>query len=162
MNWTENRLIEKDPDPPKPVERSLVLSMALGWCVPGLGHVYMKKYLRGSIFFASVVLLFIAGLSLSQWTYTTRADFPFYLTGKYGSGLVLFGQYTLSQQASIDLSVHFHYLEIGVLFISVAGLLNAISVLNLIDVKWGRSLLLDIHEENNDPDVPKSEDNPTT
>ncbi len=161
MNWTEKRLKEKDLGSPEPVERSLLLSMVFGWCVPGLGHVYMKKYLRGTIFFLSIVLLFIAGLSLSQWTYTTRADFPFYLTGKYGSGIVLFGHYLLTEHASIDLSVRFHYMEIGVLFLSVAGLLNAISVLNLIDVKWGRSLLLDLHEKEVNPEGPQDEDDHT-
>lgn len=131
----------------EPAEQSLLLSMVLGWFVPGLGHIYMQKYRRGFIFLGSILSLFLIGLMLCQWTYTTRSDFPFYLIGKYGSGLVLFGQYLLTGRHAIDLSVHFHYIEIGILFVSVAGLLNVITVLNLIDVKAGRSVLLEMQEE---------------
>jgi hypothetical protein len=106
----------------------------------------MRKYRRGIIFFIAIITLFVLGLALSQWTYTTRADFPFYLTGKYGSGTVLIGQLLLTGKTPIDLSIHFHYLEIGILFISVAGLLNVITILNLIDVRWGRSLLVEMNQ----------------
>lgn len=147
MISTEERMKNRDLSQEPVEDRSLVLSMGLGWLIPGLGHVYMRKYRRGAIFFGAILALFLIGLMLCQWTYTTRSDFPFYLTGKYGSGLVLFGQYLLTGSHAIDLSVHFHYVEIGILFISVAGLLNVITVLNLIDVKMGRSLLLEMQEE---------------
>lgn len=146
MKSTQERVSQHELKPPEPVERSLLLSIGLGWLVPGLGHFYMRKYRRGLIFFGAIITLFVIGLALSQWTYTNRSDFPFYLTGKYGSGTILIGQLLLTGKTPIDLSVHFHYLEIGVLFISVAGLLNVITILNLIDVRWGRSLLLEMNQ----------------
>ena len=146
MISTHERVSQQDLTSPEPVDRSLLLSIGLAWLVPGLGHVYMRKYRRGIIFFIAIITLFVLGLALSQWTYTTRADFPFYLTGKYGSGTVLIGQLLLTGKTPIDLSIHFHYLEIGILFISVAGLLNVITILNLIDVRWGRSLLVEMNE----------------
>ncbi len=127
-------------DNSNPVEENLFLAMLLGWLVPGLGHVYMKKWRRGLICGGAILLLFVLGLFLCRWTYASRADFPFYLSGKYGSGFVLILQPLLTAERPIDFSIHFHIFEIGILFISVAGLLNATTVLNLIDVKYNRSL----------------------
>lgn len=155
----QEHVSQTDLTPPEPVERSLFVSIGLAWLVPGLGHVYMRKYRRGVVFFTAIITLFLIGLTLSQWAYTTRADFPFYLTGKYGSGMVFIGQLLLTSKTSIDLSIHFHYLEIGILFISVAGLLNVITILNLIDVRWGRSLFLEMNQsEGSDEENSKCDD----
>jgi len=136
--------------PSEPVEQSLILSMILGWLFPGLGHLYMKKWKRGLICGGSILLLFVIGLVLHRWTYASRADFPFYLSGIYGSGFILVVQPLVTARQAIDLSVQFHFYEIGILFISVAGLLNATTVLNLIDVKHGRSLLRELEQAERD------------
>ncbi len=139
------------------LEQNLLLAMALGWLVPGLGHIYMKKWRRGIICGTSIVLLFLIGLYLCQWTYTSWDDFPFYLIGKYGSGFVLYVQALLTTKKAIDFTTHFHYYEIGVLFISVSGLLNATTIFNLIDVKFGRSLMKELKEAEEQDDRDETE-----
>ncbi len=133
----------ENQDPP---EGSLIIALILAWVFPGLGHFYFKKHLRGMFCTVGILVLFFLGLLLCDWGYATRSDFPFYLGGRYGSGFVLFGHWLLTVRREIDFQVSFHYYEIGILCISVAGLLNSVSVLNLIDVKAGRKMIFEVEE----------------
>jgi len=41
-----------------------LLSMVLGWLVPGLGHIVQKKYARGLVFFVSILAMTGLGLAM--------------------------------------------------------------------------------------------------
>lgn len=125
----------------EPVEGSLLVALIAGWCVPGLGHIYFGKYLRGTICMAGILALFTMGLILCGGQFAFMSDYPFYLTGKVGSGLVLFLHPVLSESpAVLHLDDPFYYFETGLLFISLSGFLNALSLMNLFDVREGRYL----------------------
>jgi hypothetical protein len=50
-----------------------VVAPLLGWLVPGLGHIVQKKYLRGIIFFVSILAMTAMGLAMGGKIY------PFYI-----------------------------------------------------------------------------------
>ena len=39
-----------------------VLAPAVGWLIPGAGHMIQKRWIRGGLLFVSIVTLFLLGL----------------------------------------------------------------------------------------------------
>ena len=100
-----------------------VLSLIAGWLVPGLGHIVLKKYWRGAIFFLSIVAMTAIGLSMGGRIY------PFGNLVVYGlSRLLGFGQGSLDRVT----------FEFGTAFIAGAGLLNYLVAIDASDIAKGK------------------------
>jgi len=106
-----------------------VLSTLLAWVCPGLGHVHQGRVVRGAIVFALIVGLFVLGTVLAEGSNLSRERHFYYWAGQFlvggpaQLGEALFG----SMRVAGDIP----YVEAGLVFGCVAGLLN---VLAMIDV----------------------------
>ncbi len=106
----------------------------LGWFVPGLGHLYLKKYWRGLIFLAAIGLMCLLGLVMGGRIYPVQADNPLTVLAflsDLGNGLL----YILSRFLPLGLGemerVSF---EFGSAYLAGAGLLNFLIALDAWDI----------------------------
>jgi hypothetical protein len=115
-----------------------VLAMMLAWLVPGLGHVFQGRRVRGAMVFLALVGLFLLGTYLAEGSNLSRERHFYYWSGQFLIGL----PGILSELAFGDMRVtsHIPYVDTGLVFGCVAGLLN---VLAMIDVyAYGEAELL--------------------
>ena len=116
--------------------RSPALAVLLGWLVPGLGHVFQGRKLRGAIVFVTLAGLVVFGTLLADGSNLSRERHYYYWGGQFMAGLPGLLAETLS--SGEPLSRHVRYGEAGLVIASVAGLLN---ILAMIDVYgWGEKL----------------------
>src|ERR1700689_3502808 len=53
----------------EPVNMMAVLAPAVGWLIPGAGHMIQKRWIRGGLLFVSIVTLFLLGLAMQGRIY---------------------------------------------------------------------------------------------
>lgn len=115
-----------------------VVAMAAAWLVPGLGHIYLKRYLRGIAFFVLVVVSVIIGCRLDGNLYTPMRGQPLTLLatlGAMGTGFPYFLlRYGLQYQGDI-MGASYEY---GTAFLLTAGLMNWLLVLDAFDIVRGK------------------------
>jgi len=110
------------------------LLMALGWLVPGLGHVLQKRYARGAVFCVSIFAMTGLGLVMGGKVYPFQTENPLTVLAFFadiGNGLF----YILSRILAIGPG----YLErvtfeFGTAYIAGAGLLNYLVALDAYDI----------------------------
>jgi len=116
----------------------LVMAVALAWLVPGLGHVYLKRTVRGLIFFVLVMISLGIGCGLQGNLY--RPLPPQWLTylatfGEIGMGVPYFVlRYGLHYEGQQE-AAGFEY---GTAFLLTAGLMNLLLVLDAWDIASGQ------------------------
>jgi hypothetical protein len=109
-----------------------------GWLIPGAGHFLLRKWIRGSLIFISIVAMFVIGLALKGKIYspnTAELLDMLNFAGNLGTGLL----YVIARvfdlgQASVQVAVA----DYGTKFIVVAGLLNIISAVDAHSLATGR------------------------
>jgi hypothetical protein len=109
-----------------------------GWLVPGLGHLLLKKWIRASLIFVSILSMFLIGLALKGKVYspnTAELLDMLNFAGGLGTGLL----YILARvfdlgQASVQIAIA----DYGTKFIVVAGLLNIICAVDAHSLATGR------------------------
>src|SRR5437588_10478650 len=52
-----------------PVTSMSVLAPALGWLIPGAGHLIQKRWIRGLLLMGSIVVMFVLGLMMQGRIY---------------------------------------------------------------------------------------------
>lgn len=115
------------------------LAMVLALAVPGAGHAYLRRGTRAAIFFATITLVFVAGLAIDGSIYqvaTSRGAALRLLAsyGSMGSGL-LYGIALLTGPWGNVAAPTFEY---GTAFTLTAGLMNLLLVLDCFDIASGR------------------------
>lgn len=128
------------PSPP-PAEshaaRAWLITIA-GWLVPGLGHIFVRKWGRGAIIFAGVAALAVGGLLLRGNVFTFGGGDPFGTLGflaDAGSGIFYFISRSI-ETAGPDVS---HAAgDYGTRFIATAGVLNLLCILDAHEIARGR------------------------
>src|SRR5213593_180545 len=53
----------------QPMTTMSVLAPALGWLIPGAGHLVQKRWIRGFLLMGSVVIMFVLGLLMQGRVY---------------------------------------------------------------------------------------------
>jgi hypothetical protein len=115
-----------------------IISCILGWLVPGLGHILLKKYLRGIIFFVCISAMAALGLYMGGKIYSFQTENPLTILAFFSDlGNLLF--YTLSRIFSFGQG----YLEritfeFGTAYMAGAGLLNFLVALDAYDIALGK------------------------
>ena len=121
-----------------------LLSVVLAWMVPGLGHWLMGWRIRGAILGILLLGTFWSGEFLSGGYAVTRKEHHIFFYGQVGSGLsavladwIQWADVAPAPGAAmvakpIDLKIPPH-LAAGILLTSVAGLLNMLLVLSVMD-----------------------------
>ena len=110
--------------------------MAVGWAIPGAGHLLGGRRGRGLFYLLAIGGTFVAGLWLANWRSVRFEDNPFYYAGQWGCGGIALVCHELlePQRPPAD---PLSWSDPGLLYICVAGLLNAVVVLNLLHLPGG-------------------------
>ena len=114
------------------------LAALLAWVVPGLGHVYLKRPVRGIIFFVIILVALFIGCQVEGNLYTVVQNQPLTILGTAGA-MGMGSPYFLLR------SRLFHYqgnliapgYEYGTAFLLTAGLMNLLLVLDVWDIARG-------------------------
>jgi hypothetical protein len=135
----KNEVVETTTkSPAQPVTTMSVLAPAIGWLVPGAGHLIQRRWLRGLLLMASIAIMFILGLLMQGHVYQPNGgdilDILGFI-GDVGAG----GLYILSQAAGWGQSAISHATaDYGTKYLIVAGLLNFISVADAYHIAIGK------------------------
>jgi len=112
--------------------------MLLGWLVPGLGHMTLRRYGRGLVFFVCIFLMTAMGLYMGGKIYPAQTENPLTILAFFadlGNGLT----YIFSRIFSFGLgSLKRVTFEFGTAYIAGAGLLNYLVALDAFDIAIGK------------------------
>lgn len=115
-----------------------VVAPAIGWLIPGAGHMIQKRWIRGLLLFVSIVTMFLLGLAMQGHLYKANGgDILDILgfVGDVGSGALYV--LTLANdwgQGAIALATA----DYGTKFMIVAGLLNFIAIADAYHIAIGK------------------------
>jgi len=115
-----------------------ITTLILGWFIPGLGHIYTKKYWRGLTFFLCISAMAVLGLSMGGKIYSFQTENPLTILGFF-SDLGYGAFYFLSKLIPFGLGdLKSTSFEFGTAYISGAGLLNYLTALDAFDIARGK------------------------
>lgn len=112
--------------------------MVLGWFIPGLGHIYLKKYKRSLVFFFCISAMASLGLVMGGKIYAFQTENPLTILAFFSDlGIGLF--YFLSKLIPFGLGdLKSTSFEFGTAYIAGAGLLNYLVALDAFDIAMGK------------------------
>ena len=123
--------VKPKPAAIEPAQRAAtmaVLAPAVGWLIPGAGHMIQKRWIRGALLLFSIGTLFVLGLMMQGHIYKANGgdilDILGFI-GDLGAGGMYIG--TLAMNAGQG-AIAFAIADYGTKFMIVAGLLNFIAV----------------------------------
>ena len=121
-----------------PEVREPVLATALTWVLPGLGHLYQGRRLRGALVFGTLVGLFVLATVLAEGSNLSRERHFYYWAGQFLLGLPAL----LAELAFGDMRIThgIRFAEPGLVFGCVAGLLNVLAMIDTFAYGEARSL----------------------
>jgi|SRR5271170_8275710 hypothetical protein len=124
--------------PADPASIMAVLAPAVGWLIPGAGHMLQKRWIRGGLLFVSIVTLFLLGLGMQGRIYKPNGGDILDILGFIGN-LGAGGLYVVT--VAMDWgqgAIQFATADYGTKFMIVAGLLNFISVADAYHIAIGK------------------------
>jgi hypothetical protein len=122
----------------QPVSAMAVLAPAVGWFIPGAGHMIQKRWIRGALLFISIVALFVLGLLMQGRIYRANGgDILDMLgfVGDLGAGALYIATLALDLGQN---AIAFAVADYGTKFMIVAGLLNFIAVADAYHIAIGK------------------------
>jgi hypothetical protein len=122
----------------QPLSAMAVLAPAIGWFIPGAGHLIQKRWIRGALLFISIVTLFLLGLAMQGRIYRANGGDILDILGFVGD-LGAGGLYivTLAMDWGQN-AIAFAVADYGTKFMIVAGLLNFIAVADAYHIAIGK------------------------
>ena len=121
-----------------PITTLAVLAPALGWLIPGAGHLIQKRWTRGFLLMGSVVAMFAFGLAMDGKIYKPNTGDLLDILGFIGDfgagGLYILGRILDWGSAAITSAVG----DYGTKYIVVAGLLNIMSAVDAYHIAIGK------------------------
>jgi hypothetical protein len=121
-----------------PVNMMAVIAPAVGWLIPGAGHMIQRRWVRGLLLLVSIVTLFVLGLMMQGRIYRANGGDILDILGFIGD-LGAGGLYivTLAQDWGQG-AIAFATADYGTKFMIVAGLLNFIAVADAYHIAIGK------------------------
>ena len=124
-----------------PAETSTAATLAIcsgAWLIPGLGHILLGRWVRGLIFAAAVLAMFIMGLAMHGKLYDLAFEEPLQLFAFIANvGVCL--PYMIAEHfdlgAGLTIARSYDY---GTVYLWVCGLLNFLVVIDAFDIAKGR------------------------
>jgi hypothetical protein len=137
-NQTTAKTTTKAAEPAQPASAMSVIAPALGWLIPGAGHVIQKHWIRGALLFVSIGTLFVLGLLMQGHIYKANGGDILDMLGFVGD-LGAGGMYivTLAMNGGQG-AIAFAIADYGTKFMIVAGLLNFIAVADAYHIAIGK------------------------
>jgi hypothetical protein len=128
----------KETAAPQPMTTMSVVAPAIGWLIPGAGHLIQKRWIRGLLLMGSIVIMFVLGLALQGRVYRPNGgDILDILgfVGDVGAG----GLYIVTRALDLGQGAVAHATaDYGTKYIIVAGLLNFISAADAYHIAIGK------------------------
>jgi len=122
----------------EPVTVMAVLAPAVGWFIPGAGHLIQKRWIRGGLLFISIVTLFLLGLGMQGRIYKANGGDILDILGFVGDlGAGALYILTLAMDWGQN-AIAFAVADYGTKFMIVAGLLNFIAVADAYHIAIGK------------------------
>jgi TM2 domain-containing membrane protein YozV len=123
-----------------PGEKSSIpmLVLLLGWLIPGAGHLFLGKWVRGLLLFASILGMYLIGLGLAGKVYTPNTGEVLDIlnfAGQLGMGLLYVLARVFGWGAASVVNTLADY---GTKFLVVAGLLNVVAAIDAHSLASGR------------------------
>src|SRR6202023_1037207 len=122
----------------QPMSIMAVLAPAVGWLIPGAGHMIQKRWIRGLLLFVSIAMLFLLGLAMQGRIYKANGGDILDILGFIGDvgagGLYIL---TLTNDWGQG-AIAFATADYGTKFMIVAGLLNFIAVADAYHIAIGK------------------------
>ena len=126
------------PAAAEPVSMMTVLAPAVGWLIPGAGHMIQKRWIRGLLLFVSIMTLFVLGLAMQGRIYKANGGDILDILGFIGDvgagGIYIL---TLANDWGQG-AIAFATADYGTKFMIVAGLLNFIAVADAYHIAIGK------------------------
>jgi Family of unknown function (DUF6677) len=110
----------------------------LAWLVPGAGHIRAGQVRKGVIFFAVLVTMFVVGLAFGGRLFPFQTGEPLVFLAAAAEWVLLLPHLLASLAGLGRGNVVAITYEYGNTFLIVAGLLNALIVLDVFDLATGR------------------------
>jgi len=115
-----------------------VLAPAVGWLIPGAGHLIQRRWIRGLLLFGSIATLFVLGLAMQGRIYKANSgdilDILGFI-GDVGAG----GLYIVTMAMDWGQgAIAFATADYGTKFMIVAGLLNFIAAADAYHIAIGK------------------------
>src|SRR5271165_3430396 len=124
--------------PAETVSLMAVVAPAVGWLIPGAGHMIQKRWIRGALLFVSIVTLFLLGLAMQGRIYKANGGDILDILGFVGD-LGAGGMYIVTLAMNWGQgAVAFAIADYGTKFMIVAGLLNFIAVADAYHIAIGK------------------------
>jgi hypothetical protein len=117
---------------------TLALVCAAAWLVPGAGHLWLGRRQKGLVFLLAIPLMFLMGVQLEGSIFPFQAAEPLVFLAaiaELGTGLPWILTRAMDAGAGTVTAATWEY---GNTFMIVAGLLNALVVLDAFDIGMGR------------------------
>jgi hypothetical protein len=135
---TNSTVAKTKPEPAQTAGMMAVLAPAVGWLIPGAGHILQRRWIRGVLLLISIGTLFVLGLMMQGHIYKANGgdilDILGFI-GDLGAGAFYIG--TLAVNGGQG-AVAFATAEYGSKFMIVAGLLNFIAVADAYHIAIGK------------------------
>jgi len=110
------------------ITRMSVLAPAVGWLIPGAGHLIQRLWIRGLLLMASIVTMFLLGLAMRGRVYRPNGGDILDILGFVGD-IGAGGLYIVTRAMDWGQGAIAHATaDFGTKYIIVAGLLNFIAV----------------------------------
>lgn len=138
MADTDNSQKDTGTPPAAPVTTMSLVAPALGWLIPGAGHLAQKCWVRGGLIMASVVAMFWFGLAMNGKVYPPNTGDLLDILGFVGDlgagGLYILGRINEWGDTAIRVATA----DYGTKYIVVAGLLNVMSAVDAYHIAIGK------------------------
>jgi hypothetical protein len=124
--------------PAQPASIMAVVAPAVGWLIPGAGHMIQRRWIRGLLLFISITTLFMLGLAMQGRIYKANGGDILDILGFVGDvgagGLYIL---TLANDWGQG-AIAFATADYGTKFMIVAGLLNFIAAADAYHIAIGK------------------------
>jgi hypothetical protein len=121
-----------------PASSMAVIAPALGWLIPGAGHMIQGRWVRGVLLLVSIATLFLLGLGMQGHIYKANGGDILDILGFIGD-LGAGGLYVLTLAMNWGQgAIAFAVADYGTKFMIVAGLLNFIAVADAYHIAIGK------------------------
>jgi hypothetical protein len=133
---------QKEQKPPLPPIGKWLPAVALGWLVPGGGHLLLKRSGRGALLLVSVTAMFLCGLMMRGAMFQPQTGdllTTVINTGGFIGDICSGSLYLLSSWLGYnqpDVAGHVH--DYGTKFLVTAGLLNLLAMVDAFEIAAGR------------------------
>jgi hypothetical protein len=115
-----------------------VVAPALGWFIPGAGHIIQRRWIRGLLLLLSITSLFVLGLMMQGRIYRPNGGDILDMLGFIGD-IGAGGLYIVTRAMDWGQGAIAHATaDYGTKFMIVAGLLNLIAVADAYHIAIGK------------------------